>query len=228
MVKNTTFKPSSIDSIYSQRLSYPIGSLKVMCPKKQVFEEPIVRVDITRARFPKICPVCCNAATTVSRLTIVSGRPRFLRHSWDPYNNPQIRRKHGLPQPNLKVLPIHVCDDHYYSDEGDDRYKSLCIIIDGFTMAFMFFALLFIGDSISRSRIVSPWAFVFAGLFILSMVLTAIAFQPTALAKAVKIVGFDSGMQNVLLAFDKPLYREEFVKQNPMSSELVSWVMKAE
>jgi hypothetical protein len=199
-----------------------------MSPKKQIFEEPIVRVEISRVKFPRICPVCGNRATIVSPLTMISGKPRYLRYDWDPYHHPQVRRKHGTPQPDLKVLFIQVCDEHYYTDEGEDRYKLLCLIVDGFAMAFMLFALLFLGDSISRSRMISPWISVFMGIFVISMILSAIAFRPNSLARAVKIVGFDAGMQNVLLAFKEPSYRMEFVKENPMTSELVSWVMKAE
>ena len=199
-----------------------------MSPRKLYFDEPIVRVDISRVRFPKVCPVCGSPATTTSCLTIVSGRPQYLRREWDPYFDPRVRRKQGIPQPNLKVLPIIVCADHYYTDEGEDRYKSLCLIADGFAMAFMFFGLLLLGDSISRGNSISPWVSVFAAIFALSLVATVIAFRSNSLARAVRIVGFDGGMQNVLLAFKSRTYREEFVKENPLNSELVSWVVKAD
>ena len=199
-----------------------------MSPKKRYFDEPIVRVDLSRTRFPKICPVCGARATALSRITIVSGRPQYLHHQWDPYNNTQVRRKHGNPQVNLKVLPIQVCDDHYYTDEDEDRYKSLCLIVDGLTMTFMLFALLFLGDSISRGRAISPWVSIFTAIFVLSMIITAIAFRPNALARAVKIIGFDAGMQNILLAFKSASYRDEFIKENAMHSELVRWVLKSD
>ena len=199
-----------------------------MSPRKLYFDEPLVRVDISRARFPKVCPVCGNPATETSRLTIVSGRPQYLRREWDPSFDPRVRRRQGIPQPNLKVLPILVCADHYYTDEGEDRYKSLCLIVDGLAMAFMFFGLLLLGDSISRGRSISPWVITFTVIFAISLVATAIAFRSNVLAGAVKIVGFDAGMQNVLLAFKNGMYREEFVKENPLNSELVSWIVKAD
>jgi len=161
-------------------------------------------------------------------VTIVSGRPQYLRREWDPYYNPQVRRRNGIPQPDLRVLPIKVCDEHYYTDAGEDRYKSLCLIVDGLAMAFMFFGLVFLGDSLSRGRAISPWVSVFATIFALSMVITAIAFRPNALARSVKIIGFDSGMQNILLAFKNASYRDEFIKENSMHSELVSWILKAD
>lgn len=199
-----------------------------MSPKKRYFDDPIVRVDLSRARFPKTCPVCGARATTLSRVTIVSGRPQYLRREWDPYYNPQVRRRNGIPQPDLRVLPIKVCDEHYYTDAGEDRYKSLCLIVDGLAMAFMFFGLVFLGDSLSRGRAISPWVSVFATIFALSMVITAIAFRPNALARSVKIIGFDSGMQNILLAFKNASYRDEFINENSMHSELVSWILKAD
>jgi len=199
-----------------------------MSPKKHYFDEPIVRVDLSRARFPKTCPVCGARAITLSRMTIVSGRPQYLRRQWDPYYDPRVRRKQGFPQPTLKILPIQVCANHYYTDEGEDRYKSLCLIVDGLAMALMFFGLLFLGDSISRGRAISPWVTIFTTIFAISMIMTAIAFRPNALARAVKIIGFDVGMQNILLAFKSDSYRDEFIKENSMHSELVRWILKAD
>jgi hypothetical protein len=60
------------------------------------------------------------------------------------------------------------------------------------------------------------------------MGLTTIAFQPNALAKAVNIVGFDLGMQNVMIAFKSPKYQNEFMEANQMTAELVSWILKAD
>jgi hypothetical protein len=199
-----------------------------MSPKKQIFEEPIVRVDISRARFPGICPVCGQPATTTSRLTIASGKQRYLRYDWDPYHHPQVRRKQSTPEAKPRFLFIQVCEYHDYTDESENRYKTLCLIVDGFAMAFMLFALLFLGDSLSRSSMISPWIFLFSGIFVVSMIFSAIAFRPNPLARAVRIVGFDAGMQNALLAFKEPSYRNEFVKENPMTSELVTWIMKSE
>lgn len=128
----------------------------------------------------------------------------------------------------MKVLSVQVCADHHYTDDGEDRYKSLCLIVDGLAMAFMFFGLLLLGDSISRGSSISPWVFTFTVVFALSLVATLIAFRSNVLARSVRIVGFDTGMQNVLLAFKNGTYREEFVKENPLNSELVSWVLKAD
>lgn len=198
-----------------------------MGQKKIYFDEPVVRVDISKARFPRVCPVCGNRATMVSRLTISSRRFQQSRREWSPSTTLQMRKRQDILQQNLKVLPIQVCSDHYYSDEGEDRYKSLCIIADGLAMAFMFFGLLFLGDSLSRGRSVSLWVPIFTAIFVISLVMTMIAFRPSALAQAVKIVGLDAGMQNVLLAFKNETYRDAFLKENPLNSEPVRWIVKS-
>ncbi len=141
--------------------------------------------------------------------------------------SPYVPRKNG-PQPEMKVLRVQVCEDHADPDAGTDRYQTLCIIIDGLLIGFLFMGLLFIGDRYWRGRPISFWPFLFIGLFGLAMVLTKVAFMPNAVAKAVRIVGFDTGMQNVLIAFKNPTYRDEFMKENQMTAELVSWILKAD
>jgi hypothetical protein len=199
-----------------------------MSPKKYYFDEPLVRVSLSRVQFPKICPVCSAPSTTTTGFIVVKGGNQYLRHKthYDTVFTPWGKRNQDSIAPNSKVLEINVCEKHYYSDEGEDRCKSLCIVADGLTMAFMAFGLLFLGDSISRGREISPWVTIFTAIFAISMVMTAIAFRPNALARAVRIIGFDAGMQNILLAFKSNLYRDQFIKENSMHSELISWIVK--
>lgn len=199
-----------------------------MSPRKEYFDKPVVRVDTLKARFPRICPVCGSPATKIIRMKIASGGDQYLLRSRDPTFSPYVRRKHGPQQPEMKVLLVQVCEDHTDPDAGTDRYQTLCIIVDGFLVAFLFFSLLFMGDKISRGQPITFWPFLFIGLFVISMVLSAVAFMPNALAKAVRIVGFDAGMRNVLIAFKNPNYRDEFMKENQMTAELVSWILKAD
>lgn len=194
--------------------------------QRYYFEEPVVRINLARGHFPKICPVCGNKATKLARITIVAGRQQYLLRSWDPYYSPSIRRRQDLPKMKMKVLPIYTCDDHYFSDDGQERYKTLCIIIDGFAMAFLFFGLLFIGDSLNRGRSIGFWPMIFIAFFALSMFFSWLAFRPNLIERAVRIVGFDSGMQNVILEFRNKAYRDAVLEANPMSSELISWIVK--
>jgi hypothetical protein len=93
-------------------------------------------------------------------------------------------------------------------------------------MAFFFFGLLFIGDAFYRGRPLPFWSVVFSIFFALSLSLTWFAFRPNAIQRAVRIVGFDPGMQNILLVFQNELYREAVIQDNPMTTELVSWIVR--
>ena len=199
-----------------------------MSGQKYYFDEPAVRVELARVRFPKICPVCGAPASILSRITLVSGRYNYLNRSWDPRYVPTLsvsaRRK--LPAPKLKVLPIYACEEHYHTDEGEDRYKSLCFIVDGLFLTFFVFGLLLLGDAFSRGRPIPFWSLAFSAFFAGSMFLTWIAFRPNALQRAVQILGYDAGMQNILIAFKNKSYRDLIIQENPMTTELVSWIVK--
>ncbi len=128
----------------------------------------------------------------------------------------------------MKVLLVHVCEEHAHPDDGTDRYQSLCLIVDGLLMACSIFSLLFIGDRISRARPIALWPFLFLGLLGLALLLTRFAFSPNELEKAVSIVGLGPGMQDILVAFKRSEYRAQFMNENPMTAELVSWIMRSD
>lgn len=194
-----------------------------MSPRSEFFDEPVVRVETLKARFPRTCPVCGSPATKIMRMKIARGT-EFT----DPAYSLSVRRKVGPQHPEMQVLRVQVCEDHANPDAGTDRYQTLCILVDGLLVGFLVFGLLFIGDSFWRGRPMSIWPFLVIGLFGLAMILTKVAFMPNAVAKAVRIVGFDAGMQNVLIAFKSPMYRNEFMQENQMTAELVSWILKAD
>jgi hypothetical protein len=199
-----------------------------MSPKKVYFDEPVVRVETTKVRFPKTCPVCGNPAANIIQMRIASTGNKYLRRGMDSVYSPYVSRRPEPNFPETKVLPVLVCDDHADPDAGTDRYQTLCITVDGILVGFLVFGLLFIGDTISRGRSLTFWPFLSIGLFGIAMVMTRIAFQPNALARSVEIVGFDVGMRNVMIAFKNSEYRDEFLQENQMTAELVSWIMKAD
>ncbi|MFW9962445.1 MAG: hypothetical protein ACFFCX_02715 [Candidatus Sifarchaeia archaeon] len=199
-----------------------------MSPRKQYFDEPLVKVDFLKAQFPKTCPVCGSPATKLVRLKIAKTGKQYLRRTWQYAYSPYTRFGYGQQPAEMKVLPIHVCEDHANPDDGTERYQSLCLIVDGFLMAFVAFSLLFIGDRISRSRPIDSWPILYIGLFGIALILTSIAFRPNVVEKAVRIIGFDPGMQNVLLAFNRSDYREQFMHENQMNAELVSWILRSD
>jgi hypothetical protein len=195
-------------------------------PRKEYFDEPLVKVDFLKARFPSVCPVCGAPATKIVRMKIAKSGKQYLRRSWEYAYGPYVRHRYGSQQHEMKVLRLQVCEDHAYPDDGADRYQSLCVIVDGLLMAFVVFSLLMIGDGFSRARPIPFWSFLNIGLFGFALLLTAIAFSPNVIEKAVSIVGFDPGMQNVLLSFKRLDYREQFMNENQMSAELVSWIKR--
>ena len=199
-----------------------------MSPQKFYLEDPAVRIELSRVRFPKVCPVCGASASVLSRITLVTGGSSYLNRAWDPRYMPTLSRsaRLSLPAPKLKVLPIYVCENHYHTDEGEDRYKSLCFIVDGLALAFFVFGLLFLGDSFYRGRPIPFWSMAFSAFFAFSLFLTWIAFRPNALQRSVQIIGFDPGFQNILLVFKNKSYRDLVIHDNPMSTELVSWIVK--
>ncbi|MHA3964903.1 MAG: hypothetical protein AM325_015350 [Candidatus Thorarchaeota archaeon SMTZ1-45] len=199
-----------------------------MSPRKEYFDEPLVKVDLLKARFPRTCPVCGAPATDVVRMKIAKTGKQALRRTWDYPYTPYIRRRQESSQLEMKVLVIQVCEDHAHPDDGTDRYQSLCFIVDGLLMAFVIFSFLFIGDRIARSQPLPLWPFVYMGLFGLALMATKIAFSPNELEKAVSIVGLGPGAKDILLAFKRLDYRDLFLKENQMTAELVTWIMRAD
>ncbi len=191
-----------------------------MSPQKLYLEEPAVRVQLSRVRFPKVCPVCGAPASIRSRVTLSPGGTK-----WDSSfrARPKLKR---FSRPTPKYLPIFVCEDHYYADDGEERYKSFCIIIDGLAMTFFFFGLIFLGDAFWRGRPLPFWSMVFSAFFAASLFFTWIAFRPSDFERAIKIVGFDPGMMNILIVFKDKSYRDMIIQDNPMTTELVSWIVK--
>ncbi len=199
-----------------------------MSPRKVYFEHPLIKVDFQKVRFPKTCPVCGAPATRVLRMKITKTGKQYLRRSWQYAYSPYMRFKQRPDISDVKVLTIQVCDDHANPDDGTERYQTLCIIVDGLLIAFVIFSLLIVGDRLARARPIDFWPALYIGLFGVAILLTVMAFRPNAIEKAVTIIGFDPGMQNILLSFKRSDYREQFIDANQMTSELVSWIVRAD
>ncbi|MHA1637432.1 MAG: hypothetical protein ACTSUB_05400 [Candidatus Thorarchaeota archaeon] len=196
-----------------------------MSPKKLVFKEPVVRASMDKIRFPRICPICGKKATKQARITTSPGKQQYLRPHWDPLFGPAARRTHNASH-NSHTFLIHVCDEHYQSDEGDTNYKVMCFVGDGFLSALLLFALLIAGSNLWIGRPIPPYFYSIVGIFLIAIVVTILAFRSGPLNNAVKIIGFDTGCQYVWLKFKRADYRNIVVEENPMHTELVAWVMR--
>lgn len=198
-----------------------------MNPKRQYFAEPIVRVPIDKAYFPRICPICGAEAKKPARIIATPGKNRFLRPEWDPAFYPSVRRSQGIRPPEMKSLLLYVCDEHYKSDEGDTNYRLFCLIGNGLLGAAFLFAIFTIGGSLWGGYDIGFMPYLTVVAFFASLAITMISFRGGPLANAVKVIGFDGGLQNVWLELKRSDYREIFLEENAMHAELVSWIAKS-
>ncbi len=180
-----------------------------------------------KIRFPQICPICGQKATKPARIATAPAKKQYLRPEWDPAFYPAVRRSLGLKAPEVKTLLLHVCENHYQSDEGDTNYKVLCLIANALLAAGFVFSFLIIGNRMWIGLPVDPFLYVVLLALPISLLFTIFAFRSGPLASSVKIVGFDSGLMNVWLAFTRSDYRDAFMEENSMSAELVHWIVKS-
>lgn len=188
------------------------------------FDEPIVRVKVNRVRFPKTCPVCGAPATQTARISTNPGRKIWLRPYWDPKLNPW--GKNHLTNAETKSFLIDVCEDHAISDNAEMRVRGLSSIIASIVAGASFFALIYAGADWWAGRPVSPWVYSYLLILAFSFLFVYLSFRPSALEASFKIIGFDFELQHVWFELQNPTYRDTFMKENPMSAELVSWIVK--
>ena len=179
-----------------------------------------------KIRFPRICPICGKQATKPARITTFPGRQQYLRPHWDPFFGASTRRRTDTSSPNSHTFLVHVCDEHYQSDEGDTNYKLVCFVADGLLSALLLFALLITGNNLWIGRPIPPYFYLIGGVFLIAITITIFALRAGPLNNAVKIIGFDTGYQYVWLKFKRADYRNTVVEENPMHTELVKWIMK--
>ncbi|MHA1960874.1 MAG: hypothetical protein ACW99U_11610 [Candidatus Thorarchaeota archaeon] len=200
---------------------------KMLSPRKEYFDEPLVRANSSKVRFPKVCPVCNEHATSNTRVTIAPTKKQYLRPEWDPSFYPSARRRMRLGAMELKTFVVPVCSDHLYADESTCRPRVLCMVADGICLAGLLFALMTLGNLFwlgYQVTFIEFWPFMLFGLF---MTMTFIAFRPNAFQTRFRIVGFDTRHDNVLFDFKNKEYREAFLKENPMTADLVNWVIRS-
>lgn len=194
--------------------------------KREYFDIPVVRVESSRIRFPKICPVCGQPATKTARIQIAWDQKDYQgQYSYVPHYMRGPRRLQS--QSPSKVLLIPVCEDHNLTYDEQERIRSLCIVVNGFALAFLFFGLLLAGDALWRGRSIPPFSFSVILFFSASLLAGLFAFRRNVLERAVRIVGFDAGIRHILIRFEKDQYRDEFLAENSMSSELIRWIVKS-
>ncbi len=129
----------------------------------------------------------------------------------------------SLSQAQTFIVP--VCEDHYYVDKSEWRHRLLCVVVDGILMEMFFFALLIMGSNFWLGRASAFWVYAILTVFVVAMVLSYLTFRLNPFESAFRIVGFDAALQNVWLLLKNHEYRDAFLNENPVSSELVNWII---
>ncbi|MFW9908481.1 MAG: hypothetical protein ACFFEF_07890 [Candidatus Thorarchaeota archaeon] len=189
-----------------------------MATRREYFKEPIVRIGIEDARFPRSCPVCGADGEHITRIWASPhkmGNPRYPKRT-----SPRIGSK------GTKALLVYVCDEHHQSDEGSDNSRIACTVGNGLMVALLLFAILNAGGDIWAGRPINPIFFVVVFLFVIVIALSIAAFKPGPLERSIRVVGFDLGFQNMWLQFKRPEYRDQFLEENALKAELVRWISK--
>ncbi|TFG31185.1 hypothetical protein EU528_06860 [Candidatus Thorarchaeota archaeon] len=197
-----------------------------MTVNKKVFTEPIVRAKISKVRFPKICPVCGEPATTITWITTRPQNKRWLRPHWDPGFYARDRKILGISLAEKKSFPIHVCENHHANDDGEWRMRGITSLLLTIVASTSIFVIMFAGSDIWAGRGISPWVQGYLLVLGASVLIGIIAFRPNALESAVNIIGFDFDVQYVWFKLRDPQYRNSFLQENGLVAELVNWIVK--
>ena len=100
-------------------------------------------------------------------------------------------------------------------------------MFDGLALTYLIIALLAFGNDFwSRGRL-SPWLLFAIAIFGTFLVLTYALLRPGPVEDAIKIIGFDGGIHHIWIQFKRTQYRDEFMKENAMTAELVKWIQRA-
>jgi hypothetical protein len=190
---------------------------------RETFKDPLVRVRVSRVRFPKMCPVCGREATHTSKVVTTSKKTQFLPIG--PMTNYE-RRRMGIPSPEIKTFHVYVCEDHSLDDGGIMRLRAASTFYASLALCMLVFAIMLIGSDISLGRPLTVWTglfFVFVGA---TMTLAFVAFRPYGLESAFKIIGFDYDLRHVWFQLQNPIYKDAMIRMNEMDAELVSWILR--
>ncbi len=189
-----------------------------MTTRTEYFEDPIIRIGIEDARFPRMCPICGKPADRISK---VSAAP-----NGNPHLSYRTSVKARLLDPKTKTLLVYVCEDHYQSDDGRERSKFLCALFNGLMISLLLIGFMSTGGDLWYGRPINPVFFMTIGLFVLGLILSLPTFGPGPLESAVKIIGFDAGFRNIWIQMKNNEFRDRFIQENALKVELVRWIKK--
>jgi hypothetical protein len=183
---------------------------------RKYFKEPLVMAKISQLRFPKVCPVCASSSTTLTRISAKQNSKQWLRPHWNPAFDA-----------SSKNFLLYVCEDHNVADEGSMRVRGLAMLLASILVGMSVFALIFAGYDIASGYGIHPITIIYLLALAFSFAFGYIAFRPTSLEAFVRIIGFDFDSKYVWLQLKNREYRERFLEENQMNSEIVNWIVIA-
>ncbi|MFW9802527.1 MAG: hypothetical protein ACFFFC_07745 [Candidatus Thorarchaeota archaeon] len=191
--------------------------------RRETFKDPLVRVRISRVRFPKMCPVCGSETNGVTKVVTTHNNTKFLsRGAMAHYD----RKLVGTPVPDIKTFHVYVCEDHDLEDGGIMRLRAASTFYAALAVCMLVFAVMLIGNDLSHGRPLTVWTALFFTFVGATMTLVFVAFRPYGIETAFKIVGFDYDLRHVWLQLENPTYRNAMLQENAMDSELASWIVR--
>ena len=104
--------------------------------------------------------------------------------------------------------------------------RSISAILLTVVASLSVFVFMFAGSDFWAGRGIRPWVQGYLIVLAASALIGYFAFRPNALESSVKIVGFDFDIQYAWLYLKNIEYREKFLEENGMSTELVNWIVK--
>ena len=128
---------------------------------------------------------------------------------------------------DLKSFVVDVCAEHTMADNAEWRARTLSSVVASILVSISIFAIIYAGADVWAGKPISPWIYSYVVVLVFSLLLAYISFRPSAIEASFKIIGFDFELQHVWLMLSNASYRDSFLKENPLSSELVNWIVKA-
>jgi hypothetical protein len=136
------------------------------------------------------------------------------------------RGRNQILNAEVKSFLVDVCDDHSISDNAEMKARTLSTVLASIVAGVSVFALMYAGADYWAGNTLSPWVYTYLLILGMSLLFAYVSFRPTALEASFRIIGFDFDLQHVWLAMRNPNYRNLFVNENPVSAELVTWIVK--
>ncbi len=190
-------------------------------PHKEYFKEPVVRFEVDRSRFPKVCVVCGRPAIDYVRLTLVENR----RYNAGWVDRLYMRPRDLISRPS-KSVHLPVCSDHQFTSEDYCRLRLICIVGMVIVGSVALTGYLKIGGSIASGMSIPTWALVSVGLFLVTLALANYALRPRGVEAAFRVIGHDPTFTHIIVDIENQEFRDRFLEENPGTAELVRWILR--